>query len=701
MRIFAKLVLISLFFSALSLLLFLASFHAPEDVIYIYITYAFIIVAGISFFVAGTITEPVRELREGFEKLMKDETAEVRVKSGDELEELANTFNYMARIISKQREELRKSEERFRNLVEDVNDWVFELDEKMRFTYSSPKVKDVLGYEVDEVIGKNFIEFLRKPPDKLNGKVELEFIAKDGKIVPAEVSFRAFSGSSSGYRAVCRDITHRKKAEEKLRYLASIVENVVDAVISLDPKGRIKSWNRGAELMFGFKARDVIGKHYSIIVPGSQREMWENKLRTLKGFVRFESSGIRVDGTKIQMEVTLTKLSDVVVIARDVTHRKEAEEKLRKAYRKLEERTAELVKSRKELEYLANIVENSNDAIYSVNLSGRITSWNRTAERLFGWSKEEAIGMHADVLLPDELKGETELILRKMFEGITSMMYETKRLCKDGKTIEVEVTVSPIYHGELKGYSVIARDISLKVEAESRILRRVLKYDLERGKIYLTTDRALAVEIVEDFLKCGCNAAVISRYVEVKGARNYRLSEKKSRDFVYPTSREIERLILSFPGWNNVILVELDYMLMRDSFENVLKFVQELRDTLHILGKGVVLLSVDPELIGERELRLLAKECEFVKAKPSQHTIPAKCYEILRYAYMQNRVGESVSFAELMNIFNMSRNTVKKYVRQLESMGLVKVVKDGRYKVVVPTQKGKELFTENYEVEFI
>jgi len=68
---------------------------------------------------------------------------------------------------------------------------------------------------------------------------------------------------------------------------------------------------------------------------------------------------------------------------------------------------------------------------------------------------------------------------------------------------------------------------------------------------------------------------------------------------------------------------------------------------------------------------------------------------------MQSRIGERVSIGELMDVFRMSRNTVKKYVRQLESMGLVKAVKDGRFKVVVPTQKGMEVFSENRELEFV
>jgi len=256
--VFAKMVFISLFFSVLSLALFLALLHAPGSTIYVYVVYMFIIIVGISFFVAGTITEPVNKLKKGFEELMKGETAAVKLNTGDELEELANAFNYTANVLFQQREELKKSREKYRNLVEEINDWVFELDEK------------------------------------LSGK---------------------------------------KKDEERMRYLASIVENVVDAVISLDGEGKIVSWNRGAEKIFGFRAKDVVGKHYSIL----------------------ESLGTRVDGTKMQVDVTLTKVAGMyAVILRDITERKKAEEELRKAYVQLQEKTIELMRSKKELEHLAN-----------------------------------------------------------------------------------------------------------------------------------------------------------------------------------------------------------------------------------------------------------------------------------------------------------------------------------------------------------
>jgi PAS domain S-box-containing protein len=131
-------------------------------------------------------------------------------------------------------EALRKSEEQYRNLVENVNDWIWEQDAAGRFTYSSPKVFDLLGYRPDEIIGLRSIDLMtpenrQKMHDRLmkvfpkSGTLEVleaEHLHKDGRVVFIEVSGRPVydhQGTLTGYRGVARDITARRQAEEALR----------------------------------------------------------------------------------------------------------------------------------------------------------------------------------------------------------------------------------------------------------------------------------------------------------------------------------------------------------------------------------------------------------------------------------------------------------------------------------------------------
>ncbi|WP_456474791.1 PAS domain S-box protein [Candidatus Pyrohabitans sp.] len=725
MPIFFKIVIISVLFSLLSLALFTVSFATPGGFSPAYFLYMLIIILGISLFVAGSITEPLERLKRGFENIMKDGNAYVEINTSDEFQDLAIAFNHMAGELTRQREMLKRSEERYRHLIEDINDWVFEVDENWRYTYSSPKVKEILGYGPEEVLGRKpfdfmpeeekevarkKIEIIREKQTSFSGQ-ENVFRTRDGQLVVLETSGRPFfdeEGNLKGYRAVSRDITARKKAEERLAYLAGITEHSVDAIISLDLQGQIVSWNKGAEMMFGYRESEVIGKPIQTIMP---EELWdlcgENlKMAILNGYARdIETIRLAKDGRKVLVDQTLTtiynprgELIGFVAMMRDITKRKEAEEELKKAYRQLEEKTRELLKSQKVLKYFANIVEYSNDAIYSVNMDGIITSWNKTAEKMFGWEKEEAIGMSTDILLPEEIKNETSFLILKIMEGVKFISYETRRLSRDGEIIDVDVTISPILDdgGRPSGFSVIARDITSKVKAEEGMLKRILKYDVSRGKIYLIEEPVpeLAKDVFCDMVKCGYAGTIITRRlpdeVNVHNATYFWLSEKKGKDTLSPDISEIESAIMNLPNWNNAVLLELDYILLKNSFKRVFEFVQRMKEAFYFLKKGVLLLSVDPEILTPRQIKLLKKECGTIK--PKQHDLPPEVYEILRYVYMQNRIGKKPSIKEITQKFSVARNTAKKRIRYLEGKGFIRVVKVGRLRLMEVTEEGRELF---------
>lgn len=121
--------------------------------------------------------------------------------------------------------------------------------------------------------------------------------------------------------------------------------------------------------------------------------------------------------------------------------------------------------------WLASIVESSFDAIISKDLCSTITSWNRAAERLFGYSAAEAVGRSILMLIPDHLQGEEEDIIGRIRRGEMIETFETMRRRKDGSLVEVSLTVSPIRDGTgaIVGASKIARDISVTRENERRI----------------------------------------------------------------------------------------------------------------------------------------------------------------------------------------------------------------------------------------
>lgn len=107
------------------------------------------------------------------------------------------------------------------------------------------------------------------------------------------------------------------------------------------------------------------------------------------------------------------------------------------------------------------IFDSANDAIISEKLDGTVTSWNRAAEQLYGYSSEEIIGKHISILAPPETQNEIQDILEKMERGERIEHFETVRLTKDGTTVDVSVSISPVFDskGDVVGASTIARDL--------------------------------------------------------------------------------------------------------------------------------------------------------------------------------------------------------------------------------------------------
>ncbi len=599
MKLFTRLLLLLTLISAMSLLLGLSL--VQYNVSASYYLYVLIVVFLVSLFAAGSLLNPVEELKEAFAKAVNGEIMKIRAEWSDEFGELARAFNWMVAELIKEREALKESESRFRSVFEELDGWLFDLDENYRFLYLSPNLVEIFG----DVRGRDIREVVENfPVEKLDsGKFEFEYVGRNGKIFQLEVVVKR---EDCGYRCFARDISERKKIERQLAFFRGILEHSVDAIVILDMDSRITVWNRGAEMMFGYTAEEALGKPLNFLLP---KEHWKQcsenfKRAVTEGHVTdIESPRIRKDGEVIIVDQTLTSIYDsngeivgFVAIMRDITRRKKTEIELKNTCEELEKRTREILEVQKELVKLASIVENSNDAIYSVDLSGKITSWNKTAEKLFGFTKDEAIGMNASALLPEEIKNETEFILRRIREGDSGLRFETRRLRKDGSVIDVEVTVSPILteFGELGGISIISRDISEKKMAEREAEKRMLKYEVERGRVYFADSFDLAVDVINDLVKCGYSGKVISRrYPEALGVcedNHVMLSSRRKAGAIEPDPERIYREVTGMPGWKNAVLLDLDYLLVKRNFEEVYELIQRLKDVFFVLNKGILVI---------------------------------------------------------------------------------------------------------------
>jgi PAS domain S-box-containing protein len=623
-----------------------------------FLIYVIIITFGIGFFAFGSTFKHYFEIREFLESRnllisSKNELKAIEISVKNLIEELDKTKNSFKSILS---------------AISELDVWIFEVegDKIVKSMFS----ENILGIKDSETVGKKIEDiFVKFNP---NGESEVK-----GKVKIVELK-------SSGNIFIARNIERRKNLERELALLKTVFEHSIDAIVLLDLDSKIVSWNKGAELMFGYKAEEVIGKPFTIIVPQEFHETCRKNFKKaiLEGYAKdIESIRIAKNGEKIIVDQTLTsiynegELIGFVSIMRDITKRKEMEMKLLETCDELERKTNDLISLQRELEYLARIVETSNDAIYSVDAEGKIKSWNRTAEKLLGWKREEIIGKDSSILLPEEIKNETAVIMQRIRDGQRELRFETRRLTKGGEIISVDVTVSPL---DNSGFSVILRPIADSLE------KRMFRFNVERGRTYFTKDIYQAIEVLKDLKSFGYNAVIVSRRFpeEFKiDARFYWLSDQ-SMDF-----GGIYDFIATLEGWRNAVLIDLDYMLIKGKFNEAFTLIQKLRDIYYILNKGIII--VHSAVISKEEEALLRAECLEIKAKAS--AIPPEAFEILKLVYTKARFGEKLSIKDIMNELGVTRNTIKKRLSYLTEKGLIRVVKEGREKVIEITDEGKAI----------
>ncbi|MDB4914956.1 MAG: sensor protein, partial [Gemmatimonadetes bacterium] len=269
-----------------------------------------------------------------------------------------------------------------------------------------------------------------------------------------------------------RNAVNGDMAREMGELYRILVDSVLDyAIFALDPHGNILTWNAGAERLKGYTADEVIGQHFSIFYPPERisERFPDFELRTAAAVGRFEDEGWRVrkNGTRFWANVIITALRDsngeligFAKVTRDLTARKAADTALRQS-----EQAFRL------------LVEGVKDyAIFMLDPSGRVATWNEGAERIKGYRRDEIIGKSFSTFYPPEDiavgKPDLELEIARR-EG----KYEEEgwRLRRDGTMLWASVLITALYNdsGELVGFAKVTRDLTERRAAEQRALRQV------------------------------------------------------------------------------------------------------------------------------------------------------------------------------------------------------------------------------------
>src|SRR5208282_4903468 len=272
-------------------------------------------------------------------------------------------------------------------------------------------------------------------------------------------------------------------AKTMIEFLLSseLLETLPDAIVAVDHDGTIIQVNTQTQELFGYLRDELVGQKVELLVPESfraqhdhHRASFASAPRTRRMGAELDLYGRRRNGTQFPVEISLSPVSTadgMVVLSaiRDISDRKRIAEELRRANEELHRRTAEQLGEYRSR--LASIVDSSEDAIIGKDLDGIVTSWNKGAERIYGYSPEEIIGKHISVLASSDRPDEIPDILRKIARGESIEHYESARVTKDGRQLDVSVSVSPLRDakGEVVGASAIARDITAQKRAEGQL----------------------------------------------------------------------------------------------------------------------------------------------------------------------------------------------------------------------------------------
>ncbi len=346
---------------------------------------------------------------------------------------------------------------------------------------------NVIGAKLEDVLGQYFWDtawWAHDPPVQQRLKLavagsargeihrfEVEHVNRStGQIIHVDFSLKPVRDSSGAVVLLIpegRDITERKKAEREIleneARTRAIVDTAPDGIMTITSDGIIASANAPMHRLFGYNHQELLGMPVDVVInsllelknSATEGGVTESVVSSKISGLRQETTGRMKDGSIIPVEVSLSELvlSDklvVIAIVADISER---------------------LKSQSWQARFAALVESCEDAIYGKTPGGIITSWNPAAERLYGWSANEAIGKSIIMLFPAGRLYELDELLLRVGSGEKVQNLETVRVTKDGRLIDVALTISPIrdIHRNVSGVSIIARDISLKKAGEKRV----------------------------------------------------------------------------------------------------------------------------------------------------------------------------------------------------------------------------------------
>ena len=369
----------------------------------------------------------------------------------------------------------------------------------------------------------------------------------------------------------------------------------------------------------------------------------------------------------------------ILEIFRDITERKQMEEKVRESEEKFR-----------------RIFTQAFDAILIVDRMGEIIDANDATCTLLEYERNNFLDLTLRGMLPER---EYQKILKfngNILEEKTSQKGEFTFRTNRGKQIHTEVGGTII---EIAGdlYVVLSfRDITDRIKREEEMMRNMMKFNIEDGNVYLIKENSLSLSLsaFQDLLNVGFQGLVISRTPQTEFENQF----PKTFDYFWLAEQKKEvsiidsayALIETMPKRSVILIDRLDYLLTKTGFDTTIEFIFKIREVAYF-NKFVILISIDPAVISSTKLNLLAKETKEITPRFIVK-LPEEMLEILRYLYKMNNLGIKPSYSDVRDELLISRPTVSKRIKKLISTGYANETSMGNRKILELSQKGRTLF---------
>ena len=621
------------------------------------------------------------------------------------------------KIIDEKSIDYRELAELFESIIENTSDFIFQTTLTGVFTYASPVSEKIADYKPEEMIGKRFTKFVPKKelPKYLlkireitQGKkidsFETYIIHKDGHLIPVDFSGNMIKIRNKSYIVgVMRNITQRKKTEEKLRLseerFRDISFSMADWIWEVDKDGIYTFASGKVKEILGCTSEELIGKTpFDLMLEDEAKrvgEIFKKLAYEKKPIIDLENWNLNKDGKNICLLTNGVPLLDennnligYRGVDRDITKRKLAEENIKRIK-----------------EYLQNVINSASEFIISFDINSKVITWNKTAELITGYEQREVIGIsinHLDIFVKSEnLTDYINDVLNGYNKSFEDVILKSKTGAR--KLVRVSGSIVKGNKNENIGVLFIGKDITRDSELHGKLVP---------GYSYLFVDKKSVSSLIlfKDLTFSGFDGLYVTRGINeiIKGVfpslnvEVVLLSEDKTNGFEYVG--DIDSLVTKIISFSKeksrplILLDRIDFLLSIFSFEEFMRALYRINNLLES-HNAILLVRLNPDSVDNRQLELIKEE---LLPLPSQKIedieLEDNLYGILKFIHKQNQDNMLVSYSKVGSEFSISKVTTSKYLNLLWEKGLVFVKKKGKSKTLHLTEKGKILLQRRISV---